>query len=302
MSKAAAILGLVWGLLGLGALVGAFAGPGGMAAAAADARPITLAPHRAVYDMALDNARSGSGVSNIVGRMVYELTGSACDGFTQNMRFVTVMTNQEGAATTTDLRTSSWEEGNGRRLTFRSNQLRDQKATEATSGDASRQTPGGAVKVELTQPAKKSLALDPQKIYFPVQHSIALLTAARAGKTLFRADLYDGSEKGEKVYDTVTSIGRQRPPGANRALAKVANAEPLDHLSAWPVSIGYFETGKDNEDAVPVYELSFLFYENGVSRNLTVDYGEFSMRGELKEITFLAPSKCAAGSADSARK
>ncbi len=45
---------------------------------------------------------------------------------------------------------------------------------------------------------------------------------------------------------------------------------------------------------MPVYELTFLFFENGVSRKLFIDYGEFSLRGTLKEITFLEPSKCEA--------
>jgi hypothetical protein len=63
-------------------------------------------------------------------------------------------------------------------------------------------------------------------------------------------------------------------------------------LEAWPVSIGYFEPGSDHTDAVPAYELSFLFFENGVSRQLFIDYGEFSMRGDLKEIVFHPPSKC----------
>ena len=43
---------------------------------------------------------------------------------------------------------------------------------------------------------------------------------------------------------------------------------------------------------MPVYELEFLFFENGVSRKLFIDYGEFAIRGELKEIVFHAPSKC----------
>ena len=58
------------------------------------------------------------------------------------------------------------------------------------------------------------------------------------------------------------------------------------------MSIGYFEPGSDHTDAVPVYELSFLFFENGVSRRLVIDYGEFSIRGDLKEIVFHPPSKC----------
>jgi EipB-like len=252
---------------------------------------ITLAAHRAIYEMSLTGARGGSGVTAVSGRMVYELTGSACEGYTQNMRFVTQMVNQGGATVLTDLRSYSWEEGSGKRFRFSSSQYRDEKATEVIAGDAARTNTADDVKVELTKPAKKDLLL-PSRVHFPVQHSIALLKAAAAGNTSFRADLFDGSEKGEKVYDTVSTIGRRKPPGANRALHPVKDAERLDALAAWPVSIGYFEPGSDNTDQVPVYELGFLFFENGVSRRLYIDYGEFALTGQLTEIQFYAPAKC----------
>lgn len=277
---------------GLAASTGALA----LAAACAPAPAVAagggimLAPHRAVYEMTLANTRGGTGVTAVSGRMVYELTGSACEGYTQNMRFVTQLTNQGGTSMITDLRSSSWEEGNGRRFRFNSTQLRNEKPTEATAGDAARAN-ADDIKVELTKPSKKGLSLS-ARVYFPVQHSIALLQAAQVGKQSFRADLYDGSEKGEKVYDTVSIIGRLRLPGANQQLPSVKNTEALDQQKAWPVSIGYFEPGSDKTDAVPVYELTFLFFENGVSRKLFIDYGEFAIRGELKEIVFHTPSKC----------
>jgi hypothetical protein len=87
-------------------------------------------------------------------------------------------------------------------------------------------------------------------------------------------------------------IGARRGPGTNRRLPAPKNGEQLDQLSAWPVSIAYFEPGSDKKDAVPAYELSFLFFENGVSRKLFIDYGEFAMQGEIKEIVFLPPGKC----------
>jgi len=257
----------------------------------AGAQHVVLAPHRAVYEMTLAEARGGAGVTAVSGRMVYELTGSACEGYTQNMRFVTQMTNQKGGATLTDLRSSSWEEGSGKRFRFNSSQFRDEKPTEATAGDAARANAADGAKVELTKPVTKHLAL-PQRVYFPIQHSIALLDAAHMGKPSFRADLYDGSEKGEKVYDTISVIGRMIPAGGNRKLVRVKNAERLDTIAAWPVSIGYFEPNSDKSDAVPVYELTFWFFENGVSRKLFIDYGEFAIQGELAQITFHEPSKC----------
>ena len=122
-----------------------------------------------------------------------------------------------------------------------------------------------------------------------MQHTIALLNAAKATKTSFRADLYDGSEKGEKVYDTVAAIGRVQAAGTNRQLPQVKNAERLDGIKGWSVSIAYFEPGSGKQDALPVYELSFLMFENGVSRKLYIDYGEFALQGDLTEITFHPP-------------
>ena len=100
---------------------GAWAGP--VAAATAD---VHFAPHRAVYEFTLTRTSAGSGVSEMTGRMVYDLTGSACEGYTQNMRFVTRTVNQDGSTQVNDLRSSSWEEI-GRKLRFSSSQYRDDR-------------------------------------------------------------------------------------------------------------------------------------------------------------------------------
>jgi hypothetical protein len=268
---------------------------GGLGASGLHAQGVTaaasLAPHRAIYDMSLATSRSGSSISAVKGRMVYELTGSACDGFTQSMRFVTEMTSGEGAATTSDLRSSSWEDATGTRFRFNSTQLRDDKEPELTAGDAKRDKFEADLSVALSAPDKKTISLKP-KTYFPVQHSIALLDAAKSGKSVFRADLFDGSEQGQKVYDTNSLIGGPVTAKVRKALSPAKNAEKLDGLNAWPVSISYYEQGAEKADAVPVYELGFLYYENGVSRKLMIDYGEFAIRGELAEITFFDAAKC----------
>ena len=266
---------------------------GGTAQAASAQTPIVMVPHRAVYDMALGEARSGSSITDVQGRMVFEITGSACEGYTQNMRFVTKMAGAEGQPSVTDLRSTTFEDGAATTFRFNSMQLRDQKPSEAAVGDAKRADRNGDLAVELTKPEKKKLTVG-NKAFLPVQHSIALVEAGRAGQARLKADLYDGSEQGDKVYETTSTIGAEVPPGGNKKLPAVKNAEPLDALSAWPVSISYYEKGSEGQDAAPAYELGFLFYENGVSRKLVIDYGEFSIKGDLKEITFLQPSstKC----------
>jgi hypothetical protein len=258
---------------------------------------VHFAPHRAVYDISLAKSVSGSGVAGLSGRMVYELSGSACEGYTQNMRFVTRMSNQEGGDTINDLRNSSWEDAAGKRLRFSATQYQDDAIIEASQGDANRDKQSTAVSVDLTKPRKARFAL-PANTYFPMQHAAALIKSAKNGETFVTAKVYDGTEKGDKVYLTNAVIGKPESPGARKpgALKNTAafkDAARLAALQSWPMSISYFETGKDKQDAPPAYELTYHFYENGVTSDLQIDYGEFAIRGELKDLTFLPESSCA---------
>ncbi len=258
---------------------------------------VSFAPHRAVYEITLARSSAGSGVADMTGRMVYELVGSACDGWTQNMRFVTRMTNQEGEAQINDLRTSSWEAAHAAQLRFNSSQYRNDQLAEASQGDASRTGEGGRVIVDLTKPEKKKLTFAPD-VMFPIQHSMELIASARAGKDHMTADLYDGSDKGDKVNTTSTAIGKKFQAGSTKSPASLKNGEKLDALASWPMAISYYDVGGDKKDSVPTYELGFRFYENGVSTKLTIDYGEFAIKGDLTELNFLEPGKCPDGPAD----
>lgn len=266
--------------------------PGTDAAVAAAATQVAhFAPHRAVYDITLERAATGSGVVELTGRMVYELQGSRCEGYTQNMRFVTRMMQQDGSEQLNDLRTSSWEDVTAPRLRFNSTQLRDTKVVEETNGDARDDTARKEIAVALTAPEKRDLKL-PANTYFPMRHSEALVAAARAGRHQFVADLYDGSEKGEKVYATSAVIGKATVSGAPDVSSKLSARASLERLSSWPVSIGYFEPNTAGKDTVPSYELSFRIFENGVSSRLLIDYGEFAVRGELADLTYYTASDC----------
>jgi len=259
--------------------------------AANEADRVQLRPHRAVYDIIFDHATPGSGVADMTGRMVYEMTGSRCEGYTQRMRFVTRMTNQEGGAQINDLRTSSFEDLAAHSLSFSSSQYENEKLSEASQGSAGPANGKTFTEAKLTKPAKKTVKL-PSDIYFPIQHSLALMEAARAGEHMFTANLYDGSDKGEKFYETNAAIGQRAAPGAVPVPASIANGDALEALASWPIAIGYFEPGPSQTDAIPTYELAFRFFENGVSTNLYIDYGDFAIRGELKELTFLEEGKC----------
>ncbi len=248
-----------------------------------------LVAHRAIYEMTLDDARSASGITGIDGRMVFEFTGSECDGYSLNMRMVTQMTDTQGQTNLTDLRSSTWEQGDGQKFRFQSAQYLNDKLGDITMGRAVRETPNEAVKVKLSQPSTAELDLS-GPLLFPTQHSFALIAAARSGQGLFQARVYDGSEKGQKVYDTTAFIGTEVPPGDDPKLEQVAKDKGLGELASWPVSIGYFEA--KGGDLTPSYQIDFRLYENGVSRDLLIDYGDFSIRGTLTSLEYLKATEC----------
>jgi hypothetical protein len=106
----------------------------------------------------------------------------------------------------------------------------------------------------------------------------------------FQARIYDGSEKGQKVYDTTAFIGKLVPPGGDAELEPVAEDKGLGELASWPVSIGYFEP--KGGDLTPSYQIDFRIYENGVSRELLIDYGDFSIHGTLTALEYLKSPEC----------
>lgn len=263
------------------------------AAAGPAVSDVVFAPHRAVYDLKLDNSSAGSGVAAVMGRIVYELTGSPCEGYAQTMRYVTVTSNQEGEGMVTDLRNSSWESVPPSRLRFSSTNFQNEVAVERTQGTALRERASDTVKVDISRPVKKSIDLS-GNIYFPIQHSMAVVRAAEAGQRMLAADLYDGSETGDKVYSTSTVIGRQYEPGSQKTLTMIKDGDKLDRVPSWPVLVSYYPIGPVKGDVLPLYEMSFRFHDNGVTSSLRIDHGEFAIRGDLRSLTYLEPTKCPA--------
>jgi hypothetical protein len=219
---------------------------------------------------------------------VFEFSGSECDGYTLNMRMVTQMTDSQGQTNLTDLRSSTWEQGDGQKFRFQSAQYLNDKLGDVTMGRATR-NPDAAVQVKLSQPSHAELNLS-GKVLFPTQHSLALMNAAQDGQGLLEAQIYDGSEKGQKVYETTAFIGKPVAPGSEDKLEAPAKEKGLASLVSWPVSIGYFESKIG--DLTPSYQIDFRLYANGVSRELLIDYGDFSVHGTLTSLEYLKAAEC----------
>ncbi|HMK89950.1 MAG TPA: cell envelope integrity EipB family protein [Methylocystis sp.] len=244
-----------------------------------------LAPHRAIYELTLLQGAGARAPMQAQGRIAFDFTGSACDGYVQNFRQTTEVQPDEGASRVSDMHSATFEAGDGHEFRFKIKTTVDDGATEDVDGAAKRGK-DGKLSIELTRPKREKREL-PAKAIFPTEHIQKILAAARAGQKLLEAQVYDGSGDGSKLFDTLTVIGK---PLEKPAPEKAAQLEALKKLRQWPIAVSYFENGK--RDETPSYVLSFALYDNGVARALKLDYGDFALAGEMTELTLLPAPKC----------
>ena len=273
-----------------------FAASVGLAFAAPVSKPdvVELVPHRAVYDLKLASARGNKPVEFVRGRILYDFSGSACEGYALQFRQVSEIDAGEGALMTTDLRATTWEDAAAKTFRFNSQNYVDQKLKTTVDGRAERAGP--RVGVNLNKPAAKKFGLDQNGIFFPTDHMRRIILAARAGQTLLEGPVFDGSDNGDKIYDTLSVIGAPIEPQTKKPDDAAAKDEVLLNMRRWPVSISYFERTNDKPnkpgEQTPIYSIRFELYENGISRALSLDYNDFVIAGEMTQLEIRPAKPC----------
>ena len=264
---------------------------GQLSGAAAQDTPIVLVPHQAVYDLSLSETRGNSQVAGVRGRILYDFGGSACDGYSLDFRQVSELDSGEGKVSTSDLRSTTWEDAKAKSFKFTSENFVDENLVDAVDGHA--EHGATATAVDLSKPERKDLDLDP-KVVFPTEHMVRVIAAARAGQTILDFPVYDGSETGDKVFDTLTVIGRKIAPDERNHDDAAAKEPKLATIPRWPVTISYFEKSKkvENTEQEPVYAIGFELYENGISRALSLDYNDFVVTGKLTSLDIKEAKSC----------
>ena len=172
-------------------------------ALAAAGRPFLA--HQALYELKLVKSRGSNAISGARGRILYNFSGSACEGYTSEFRQVSELNSGEGKLTLSDLRSHSWEDAAGKSYRFKIDTRMNDTAAMPVDGMAERV--GDRITVKLKAPVAKTFELD-GKTVFPTEQIQHIIAAARAGKSVLELTVYDGSDNGEKVYNTLSVIGR----------------------------------------------------------------------------------------------
>ncbi len=247
--------------------------------------PVTVAPHRAVYNMTLGSVKNGSNVASVSGRMLFEWA-DVCDGWAVqqhlNLHF-NYADETESNTVSTEL---TWEAKDGKSYNFNIRRVTDNKDTETYRGKAVLTDQGGTV--TYTAPADKVAKL-PSGTLFPSAHTLLILQKAQANEKFFSRRVFDGTDE-DGSSDVSVFID---PPQAHELETETSpelKSNPLMNQTAWPVRMAFFKV--DDETVEPDYEMDLNLLANGVARSMRIDYGDFSVIGTLATVEALPRPHC----------
>lgn len=249
----------------------------------AAAAPTPLLSHRAEYEMDLARVGHGSDLVALSGRMVLEWAAS-CDGNTTNQRLVTRSTDNLGQDSLNDFVASSWEAKDGHAMRYAARQQVDGSTVSEYVGNAvlgDGKAPGRAV---YSKPETQAVALPPGTV-FPTEEINRILVAGRAGRRTASDIVFDGSGR-TALYRADAFLVPVKPARA----ADAAGGKALRGVRSWIVQVSYFPY--DSKEGAPEYELSFRLYDNGVSTDLLLDYGNMAIKGRLIGLQLLPKAGC----------
>jgi hypothetical protein len=243
---------------------------------ATSASSVELLPHRAAYRLSLVSAERASGVADVQGGLVMEMR-SSCGGWISNQRLGFVAATEEGEGFSYDVRFSSWESADTTELSFNVRSYDDGELSEEFRGRARLEAPGGRGVVDFVLPGEDHIEL-PAGTLFPTEHVRSLIEAARQDKRFVSHDVFDGS--GAQGLNRITAV-----IGPARDLPAGAGTE-----RRWRVNLAYYAVEAD--DASPQFEIGFDLSETGVFYDVMLNYGDFTLRGELEDLERLTANGC----------
>src|SRR5260370_37496495 len=85
--------------------------------------------HQALYELTLVKSRGSNAINSVRGRILYNFSGSTCEGYTSEFSSVSEMDSVEAKVTLSDHRSTSWEDDAGKSYRVKMDPLIEQPDT-----------------------------------------------------------------------------------------------------------------------------------------------------------------------------
>jgi hypothetical protein len=244
---------------------------------------VTIAPHRAVYALELNQARSGSQVTQAKGRLVYEWD-DVCDGWTVRQRTSLTLVNRSGMAIPSNWTINSWESKDGLRYRFFVRRFHDGGTIESVRGHAELDGPGRGGRAVYQDPVEREIGL-PEGTVFPTNYSLEMMAMAEQDELPAWRIMFDGFGSDDLLGVSaalVSSLAVEEPASIESIL--------LAGLPSWRVRLAFFPLERQTPE--PEREQGFRVFSNGIVDELLIDYGDFSIDASLETLSALPAASC----------
>ncbi|HUC09617.1 MAG TPA: cell envelope integrity EipB family protein [Stellaceae bacterium] len=243
---------------------------------------VEIAPHRALYTMTLGSTSTDSGIVGATGAMDYEW-GETCDGWTIEQRYRLRMHYAESRDVDVISTFVTWESKDGLRYRFNQRETRNGELDQEIRGEARLDGPGKGGVAIFTKPQPQTFKLAPG-VLFPSAHTILLIDKAEEGRRFVTRHVFDGATDENAVQVSAVI--------ANKVTADPVSAKlsPLLDRPGWRIRLAFFPVDANAEE--PDYELGMDLLDDGVSRDMVIDYGDYSIRAKLDDIEALGKPSC----------
>jgi hypothetical protein len=207
----------------------------------------------------------------------------ACDGWSSSQRLQLKLFDSAKPAVEINSRFASWESRDGLSFRFSLASTENGVPDKQFSGEASLQAPGLPGRAEFTGRDAAKMDL-PAGTVFPARHMMDLIDAAAAGDKIVSRIVFDGTTT-EGPFEINAVIGHKR----NAAPEEPAIPKEIDQ-SYWRMRLAFFKLG--GEETTPFYETSVELLDNGIARDMDLDYGDSVIGAKLERVEVLNRPKC----------
>ena len=246
-----------------------------VAGAALPAEAANLVSYRAVYDVRLSEARSGSAVTAAGGQIAYG-TKESCDAWIVSQTGGMYVQTSEGDTIPHPVNFSAWESKDGAKYRF---SVMGEDPNAAILGDARK----GAA--DFFRPVEVSFKL-PEGTLFPMVHTDHIINQAQKGISQFQNFVFEGTDiEGAKLLVTFVSSLSNRALSYKDKLTDQALTRP-----GWNFRLAYFDP--EDPASIPMYEIEADYLDNGVPVRWLVDWGDYSVEMGLSKFETLSPPDC----------
>ncbi len=241
------------------------------------AQDLGFTPHKALYEINLESASSGSQLVNIKGHMYYEWAYD-CEAWNSRHSFNVLYEYADNPAMRITSDFSNFERYDGSSLDYSA--IREQNGVqyEEIRGHAEVPQNGeGLARYNKPEGLEQSL---PEGTLFPLAHTIKTISAIKDGKRFFNATIFDGSDD-EGPVEINAFIGKKVTEP--RALSAAKDNDRLDEAllngAAHNVQLAFFPQSKNEQEAD--YEMNLTLHHNSIISDMVIDYGDFKVSQDL---------------------